>query len=699
LAFARTPPLRRIVLLFVSVVGVSVGTRPADAAQSPQPDPAATRSTETYPDTTLLVQESAPDTSSAAKRRAAEARAPEPPSVIDFEEQRKRGDVSLEQAFRGRRGGLLLPLPLFGSVTGALSVPDAGSRIRSTPLGTLADVATDPTLFSAAPYGIGIFDLGVTLVDPRADAVETLDLTSLRNDLTPGPFLDAGELLTRPAAERAFPRVMQGEGRRLRRARSGLYYGHGEGGILDTGARFVSPEIGNGVGGSYARHEADGVFPLRRAISSRYAVAAGLPRALGHSFWVEGSLFEWDVEDEAYGVDPQTGDVTKAPARAEVSSRDLTLHARRGGERWASSWTLRAGDAKRTRVDVDGGRERWEFPALDAAWNASLAHSPHWTSLATVEASTRRISYRVDQNPLFEPRRETARAGVGLRRSLASAGGVGVDLTADWRETESTVLNGRASLWGDGGRARGRLDVEWAHERPSWVDLLSPPRTIVAPHLADATQWLRLARSGDPTLQPRVLAGGLARGSIEISRGIVLEAEGSVRRLHDDFGWNLTVDRIVDTLVVETRARNRGDGWRSYGALGVHVRPGPLKLRGVGWVRGGPDGLSPQASSPPHYGAEVSVDIRVTLFQGDLPLEVGYDLHAVGPREGLFDEPGSATSDLSVRADFGPAGAFAKFDNLLNRRVPSAIYDVAAAQPVSMTERLFRFGIVWYLLD
>ncbi len=39
---------------------------------------------------------------------------------LDFEEQRKRGDVSLEQAFRGRRGALLLPLPVFGGTTGAL---------------------------------------------------------------------------------------------------------------------------------------------------------------------------------------------------------------------------------------------------------------------------------------------------------------------------------------------------------------------------------------------------------------------------------------------------------------------------------------------------------------------------------------------------------------------------------------------------
>ncbi len=485
----------------------------------------------------------------------------------------------------------------------------------------------------------------------------------------------------------------------LRRARSALYYGSGEGGVLDTGARFVSSSIGRGVGGSYARHEADGISPLRRGISSRYALAAGLPRALGHTFWVEGSLFQWDVEDEAWHVDPFTSDVTTAPARAEVSSRDLTLHARRSGDRWASAWTLRGGNAKRTRVDVDGGRERWEYPGWAAEWNGTLEPSPGWTALGLLSATSRRIEYRVDQSPLFDPRRETAKVGAGLRRSLAATAGIGVDLTADWRETESTLLNGRVSMWGDGTRAKGRVDLEWSHERPSWVDLLSPTRVIDAPHLPDFVKTLRLERSGDPSLAPRTLAGGLARGSFEFSRRFQLEAEGSVRRVHDDFGWGLSIVDTIDTLFVNTHAANRGDGWTSYGALGFLLRPGPGRLRGLAWVRGGPDNLSPQSASPPQYGGELSADIRVTLFKGDLPLELGFDLHAQGPREGLFDEPGSASSDISARADFGAAGAFAQFDNVFDRRVPSAIYDVSGGQPVDMPGRSFHFGLVWYLFD
>lgn len=691
-------------LLFAAAaLSIAGAARAADAPPAPaQPDSTAPPSpaprTEVYRDTTLVVREgSAPgDTSSTP---AAAANAAQPLSAVDFEEQRKRGDVSLERATRGRRGSLLLELPTFGSATGSLSVPDTGSRIRSEPMGYVADVATDATLFSATQYGIGVFDLGVAVDNPRADAVETLDLTDLKSDLAPGPFLDAGSLLARPEADRSFTRVMPGEGKRAKRSKSALYFGSGEGGVLDTGARFVSPEILKGVAGSYARHEADGGFPLRRGVSSRYALAAGLPRALGHTLWIEGSLFTWDLEDEAYGIDPPTGDLTVASSRAEISSRDLTLHARSGGESWESRWTVRGGNAKRTRVDVNGGRERWEFPGASAAWDGHLDLNRKWTARASVDASSRRIVYRVDESPLFQPRREEVKAAAGLKRALSPGAGVALDATANWRETESAFVGGRASIWGEGGRARGRLDLEWANERPSWVDLMSPDRVLVAPNLIQFTPSLRLERSGDPTLDPRILAGGLARGSYEVSRTLVLEGEGSVRRLHDDFGWDLYVRDTVDTLFVDTRAERRGDGWRSYGALGVRFQPGLLKLRALAWGTGGMDVVGPRSSSPPQYGGELSADIRVTFFKGDLPIELGYDLHVQGPREGLIHEPGAATSDLSARADFGPAGAFLEFENMSDRKVASAVYDVSFGQPTMMPERAFHFGIVWYLFD
>ncbi|HYR69740.1 MAG TPA: hypothetical protein VER77_07635, partial [Candidatus Dormibacteraeota bacterium] len=328
--------------LFATTVALSAGT--ASTIQPPaggSPGAAA--------DSTLLVGVRAPDSTRVARAPARETR-PAPAPAVDFEEQRKAGDASLESALRGRRASILLPLPLFGAATGALSVPDGGSRLRIYPLGTVADLPTDRTLVAAKPYGIGVLDLATVLDNPRADGVETLDLIALSRGLTPEPFDRAGALLAEPVADRAFTRVVPGEGRRERRAKSALYYGNGDAGILDTGARFVSSALGRGIGGSYARHESDGISPLHHAVSTRYAMAGGLPRLLRHDLWVEGEIFKWTVEDEADSVNPLTSEIQTLLGRAEIDSRSLTLHARAVGEGLVSRWTLRVGEAKRTRV-------------------------------------------------------------------------------------------------------------------------------------------------------------------------------------------------------------------------------------------------------------------------------------------------------------------------------------------------------------
>lgn len=648
-------------------------------------------------DSTLLVRVQPRDSTRVTRAPARDTSGVAFPSAVDFEEQRKRGDASLERALQGRRAALFLPLPLFGTPIGSLTLPDAGSRLRVAPLGTVADAATDRTLIAAKPYGVGLFDLAVSLDEPRADGVEPLDLIELRRTLRPEPFDRAGALLAMPAAERAITRGISGEGRRDRRTKSALYYSKGDAGVLDTGARFVSSSVGKGIGGSYARHEADGVAPLHQAVSSRYALAAGLPGALRHSLWVEGNIFEWTVEDEAIRVNPLTSALETVLGRAEISSRSLTLHGRATGGS-LSRWAIRAGEAKRTRVEPDGRRERWEFPEWSLEWNGELGPSRGWTPLASLRADSRKVEFASDSIPLFAPRREEARAGAGLRRSLGQSGGIEGNVAVDWRETAPTLVEGRLSTWADGSRASGRLDLEWAHERPSWVDLLSPGSVEIIPD-PTFTKRLRLARSGDPSLKARRLAGALARGSYAVSRAFSLGAEGSVRRVDDDFGWGVSRLDTVDTLFVETRAVRRGDGWVSHGAISFLVRPGLLKLRGLGWARGGPDRLSPQAGSPPRYGADAGAAIRLSLFQGDLPVEVGLDLHAQGPRRGIVREPGSATWDASVRADFGSAGAFFEFDNVLDREVPSALFDAVADRAVPMPGRSFQFGIVWYLFD
>ncbi|HKW51256.1 MAG TPA: hypothetical protein VJQ53_05915, partial [Candidatus Eisenbacteria bacterium] len=109
--------------------------------------------------------------------------------------------------------------------------------------------------------------------------------------------------------------------------------------------------------------------------------------------------------------------------------------------------------------------------------------------------------------------------------------------------------------------------------------------------------------------------------------------------------------------------------------------------------------LSPRAGSPPRYGADGAAAVRVSLFHGDLPVDLGFEVHAQGPRSGIVREPALAVLDGSIHADFGPAGAFFNFDNVLDRHVPSAIYDVAGDRAVPMPGRSFRFGVVWYLFD
>ena len=186
-------------------------------------------------DSTLLVRAVPRDSIRVVIPPARDTSSVAAPSVIDFEEQRKHGDASFERALQGRRAALLLPLPLFGTPTGTFSVPDAGSRLRISPLGVVADVATDRTLVSAREYGVGIFDLATTLDLPRTDGVEPLDLSALGRSMRPEPFDRAGAIFAQPAAERATTRGLAGEGKRERRAKSALYYSKG-----DEGWRFAT---------------------------------------------------------------------------------------------------------------------------------------------------------------------------------------------------------------------------------------------------------------------------------------------------------------------------------------------------------------------------------------------------------------------------------------------------------------------------
>jgi hypothetical protein len=616
---------------------------------------------------------------------------------LQFEEQRKRGEISLEQAWLGRRGAILRGLPLAGPTIGTLSLPDAGSPIRTEPPGSEGLVATDRPLVSAMPFGEGIVDLPVTLDSPRAEGEEPLDLLQVDAAPAPGPYRRAGEILDDPPAERVFVHAMPGEDAHYRRARSALYYGNGDEGELDTAARFASATFGWGIAGSYARHEADGIAPLHFAKSTRYAVASGLPRALGQTLWIEARAMEWNLEDEAIGVSGVNSLPFTAIGRAENSRRDVLLHGQTGGSNPASVWTARFEELKRTRVEWTGARQRWILPGVVAAWDGHLDFDPAWSLLAHAQGSSRRIRYDENAGPIVDGRREEGRLGLGLARSDAN-GGARLDVAYDARETARSFADARASLWTERGRMHGRVDLERSHERPSWVDLATPASTTLA---FDSTfsQQLILTRSGDPSLEPRRLTGGLARGALELTPNLAVTLEGSARYVEDDFGWTLTRVATPETLLVDTRAAVRGSGWVSYLGAGLRAQTGPARWRAFGWARGGPDDLGPRSGVVPRAGADLALDLRVTFFEGDLPLELGLRGHALGASHGTIEAPGSFTTDLAIRADFGAAGGFLEWMNVFDRAVPSSVMELSTGEAASLPGRAFHIGLVWYLFD
>jgi hypothetical protein len=619
------------------------------------------------------------------------------PSRIDFDAQRKRGDVTLEAALEGRRASWIDRLPLAGAPTGTLVEPASGFRFGPGGERPPGEAATDRTWMAAAPYGIGFFDMHTSIVDPGSEGFEVFDWNTLESEVAPRPFRAADELITGPEPHSSLARAMPGHPVPSRRPRSALYYSNGEMGELVTGARFASPALGRGIGASYSRHESDGVPPLAKSVSSRYAGAVGIPGAFGHSFWLDGWLFERTVEDQALQGD--VFGIVTAFGRSEAKTKVIALHGRAEGPRGESEWAVRGARAKRTRVEPDGVREGWDFPEWSLAWAGAWRADSTWSLVAAVDAAARRIEY-VDATGLsFSTRKDQGRAAFGVRRARSRGLGIGADAAWDVRASDRSLWDVRVSLWSDAGRAAIRLDLESAHQRPTWVDRLTPARTITALQLPDFSKVIRLTRTGDDALEPRRLDGLTARGAWEISRALSVSGSAAARRVADDFGWDLERAETVDSLLVDVTARQRGDGWTSYGSLGFTARAGTAVLRGLGWARRDQAALSPRAGSLPLWGVEGALDLGVTLFKGDLPLILGVEVHVAGKREGPITDVAGATFDGALRADFGSAGAFVEMQNLFDRKYRSALYDVAADQGVLMPERLLHFGIVWYLLD
>ncbi|HET9251852.1 MAG TPA: hypothetical protein VFP58_07030 [Candidatus Eisenbacteria bacterium] len=635
---------------------------------------------------------------------------PLPSEAISLDDERTRGALSLAQTLRALRPVLSRPLPLVGPEVGPTSVPDAGSRFRTAPPGWKPLSATDRPMVTAPVYGIGPVDLGTTIDASRAEEEEIFDFISLGAELEPESYGRAGELLAQPGAVLSFERVMPGSPDRLRTPRSALYYGNGRSGELDAGARFLSSSLGWGIGASHTRHEADGTDPLHRSRTSRYALASGLPRALGHHLWFDGVVFDWTIEDQVPGVDDLSNPILFT-SRSEFQDRIVRLHGRTSAGSWSSGWTAGAADIRRTEVDDADPlgdqrhhRERWKLPETFLEWTGRAGtDSSTWSARAEASARTRRIEYRVGDTPEIDVQRKEARLSLGIARALRRGAGLEAAVAGDWREAAPALVDGRLSFWTGNSRTRLRIDAERAYERPTWIDLLTPI-AVIDSGIPNRANRIRITRGGDPSLPARSLTGLLGRVSHDFSRRVSATLEGSARRVEDDFGWSLTSTRTPilsggDTLHVDTRAVSRGDGWVSYGGASLRAHAGAFRLEGAGWIRGGSEGLSPQAGSPPRFAADVAGETRVVLFQGDLPLIARVEAHGEGPRTGDSPEPGWVTVDAMLRADFGAAAVLTEFTNVFDRVVPSGVTDLSTGRAIPMPGFSIRLGIMWYLLD
>jgi hypothetical protein len=93
------------------------------------------------------------------------------------------------------------------------------------------------------------------------------------------------------------------------------------------------------------------------------------------------------------------------------------------------------------------------------------------------------------------------------------------------------------------------------------------------------------------------MSGAVGWGALAVSRAATVGMSGAVRRLSDDFGWDLIRRETPDTLYLDAIARRRGDGWVSYAAASWRLRAGPIGAAGVAWTRGGPDEHAERGSS------------------------------------------------------------------------------------------------------
>ncbi|HEY2924135.1 MAG TPA: hypothetical protein VGJ98_04145, partial [Candidatus Eisenbacteria bacterium] len=406
--------------------GPGLPPAPADSARVP-PAAADSASGETPEDSTRAEPESA---------------APIAPP-IDMVSERKLGAASLEDVLRLRRAVFVGALPLFGPTQGSIALPDGGGLFGLDGWSNGSERATDEPLVGSATLGWGAPWLPFALNDPRADGTETLDLDAIHFPSERAWFRGPGETLTLPAPRGpTFPRS-PADTARAARSRSTLVYRRGDGDAQLTGARFETLAFRRDLYASFSRNQAHGLGPLQTSLSARYALNAELGRLGGHRFDLEGLLYERTIQDSIGG-------------ESEWDRKHVAIRAARDGGRWSDAWRIRAGTGKETWVQSPdanlspdaGSRERWEFPTVALEGALSWRPDPALTWVASLKAASRKIVYRIDSLPEFEPRREEARVHLGARYRLGVGTGVGFDAAYDTREREKGFWDARGSLWG-----------------------------------------------------------------------------------------------------------------------------------------------------------------------------------------------------------------------------------------------------------
>jgi hypothetical protein len=622
----------------------------------------------------------------AAATAAANARRHALAGRIEIERDRDLGVASYEEALPSIRPVWTDRLPVYGPPLGTTALADGGGRYRVGAPPGAGDGSTDRTIF-AFPGVWGIPDLAVSLDDPAMDGGDLLDNTAIDAPVEPGALQGPAEALS-ALQPRAPSDVLRRVGGLLpRRFRTTLDYRKGTGGEMVAGVRFLSPTIWRGVYASFVRREGEGVADVIGAVrASRYDVVAALPKVARRTLSAEARLLRREVTSPI----PNVGE-----PRAEVERTELNVRAEGRFPRRIETWVARATRMKRTDVGPGGARTRWEIPEASLAGTVAWGDSASGWLVASAQAAEARIGYREDALPSAETNVASGRLAFGARRPVGRIG-LGADVAVDLEETHGAEWDARASAWHAGPRAVLRLDVESAHERPSWIDLLSPARGDT---LYGLVKWITYSRAGNPGLGPRRMTGSVGRLSVALARGVVAGLAGTVRHVTGDFGWEVTRVDTPDTVHVAARALDRGDGWLSHGSLRLDVDRGPWRAHAAGWMRGGPGGLSPRAGSPPRAAFVTEIAARATFFQGDLPAWLSVAAHGQGPRSGLVREPGIVTCDASLRFDLGDAGVFFAWRNLFDRTIAGGTVDGETGNPAPMPGRTFHFGATWDLLD